>query len=87
MVVHCIDALAHCTDAFVPIASNALRPPCSRQPPLQVLHDAFEGMNGLGEALHGRIRIQFVDVHGLEEAGGGRRRHLQGIRNDGGWVV
>jgi hypothetical protein len=26
-------------------------------------------MNGLGEALHGRIRIQFVDAHGLEEAG------------------
>ncbi|KAI3426511.1 hypothetical protein D9Q98_008876 [Chlorella vulgaris] len=35
----------------------------------QVLHDAFEKMSGMGEALHGRIRIQFIDAHGMEEAG------------------
>ena len=57
-------------------------------PPLQVLQDAFEAMNGLGEALHGRIRIQFVDAHGLEEAGvdGGGifKEFIETVR--GGWV-
>ncbi|PRW45057.1 E3 ubiquitin- ligase UPL6 [Chlorella sorokiniana] len=35
----------------------------------QVLQDAYDQLNGLGEGLHGRIRIQFIDAHGLEEAG------------------
>ncbi|EFN56484.1 hypothetical protein CHLNCDRAFT_57693 [Chlorella variabilis] len=35
----------------------------------QVLQDAFEKLSNVGEALHGRIRIQFIDAHGLEEAG------------------
>ncbi|KAL4436604.1 hypothetical protein ABPG75_003743 [Micractinium tetrahymenae] len=35
----------------------------------QTLQDAYEQLNHVGEALHGRIRIQFIDAHGLEEAG------------------
>ncbi|PSC67747.1 E3 ubiquitin-ligase UPL6 [Micractinium conductrix] len=35
----------------------------------QVLQDAFDQLGSAGEALQGRVRIQFIDAHGLEEAG------------------
>ncbi|KAL4444560.1 hypothetical protein ABPG77_002377 [Micractinium sp. CCAP 211/92] len=35
----------------------------------QTLQDAYEQLHNVGDALHGRIRIQFIDAHGLEEAG------------------
>ena len=36
---------------------------------LNALQDGFEQMNGLGEHLKERLQIQFVDVHGIPEAG------------------
>ena len=33
------------------------------------VQDGFEQMNGLGEHLKERLQIQFVDVHGIPEAG------------------
>ncbi len=31
--------------------------------------DGFDGLNNLGPALKSRVRIQFVDQHGIPEAG------------------
>ena len=47
-------------------------PPPSRSPPLpplRLLGDGFDGLAPLGDALKGRIRVQFIDEHGAAEAG------------------
>lgn len=38
-------------------------------PALQVLQDGFQRLGALGEGLRGRVRVQFISEHGLEEAG------------------
>lgn len=35
----------------------------------QLLYDGFSQLNGLGQSLKSRVRIQFIDEHGLPEAG------------------
>lgn len=35
----------------------------------QLLYDGFNHLNGLGEELKSRVRIRFIDEHGLTEAG------------------
>lgn len=43
---------------------------CPSLPPsLQVLQDGYERLSALGEGLRGRVRVQFISEHGLEEAG------------------
>ncbi len=36
---------------------------------MQVLQDGYERLTALGEGLRGRVRVQFISEHGLEEAG------------------
>ena len=38
-------------------------------PPPRLLGDGFDGLAPLGDALKGRIRVQFIDEHGAAEAG------------------
>lgn len=35
----------------------------------QLLYDGFDQLNALGEGLKGRVRVQFIDPHGMVEAG------------------
>ena len=36
---------------------------------LRLLQDGFDQLNKLGQDLKSRIRIQFINEHGIEEAG------------------
>ena len=51
--------------------------PASSLPP-QLLQDGYDQLGSLGEALRGRVRIQFIDAHGLVRTMGwlGWRRRL-----------